>query len=384
LAISADGKYAYAVHNSGAFLLPTNRLIMGWQNVSMMSVIDARNLTLRAGVVLDDAEQGAANPSDVVLSDDGRSICVAHAGTHEVSVIDEAALRQRLESGATDSSRNFRFLLDIRRRIRLDGNGPRRLATSGDNVYALEYFTESIAAVDIRPGHEELVTEIPLTEDLELSQVELGEMHFCDATQCFQQWQSCVSCHPNARSDGLNWDLGNDGYGNDKNSRHFIYSHALPPAMATGIRADAETAVRAGFKYIQFVEVAPEIPARVDEYLKSLRPVPSPHLVDGVLSETAERGKMLFESRGCASCHPAPYYSDMRQHTMGTLGPRDVGPYDGTWDTPTLVEGWRSAPYLHDGRGATLRDVLVREQHGDVAGLTEQEIEYLVEFLLSL
>lgn len=69
---------------------------------------------------------------------------------------------------------------------------------------------------------------------------------------------------------------------------------------------------------------------------------------------------------------------------MGSLGPRDTGIYDGTWDTPTLLEGWRTAPYLHDGRCATMRDVFTQEQHGDVDGLSEEQIKDLVEFLLSL
>ena len=44
-----------------------------------------------------------------------------------------------------------------------------------------------------------------------------GNMYFHDATLGFQGWQSCASCHPNdARADGLNWDLLNDGLGNPK------------------------------------------------------------------------------------------------------------------------------------------------------------------------
>ena len=45
--------------------------------------------------------------------------------------------------------------------------------------------------------------------------------------------------------DGLNWDLLNDGIGNPKSTKTLLYSHATPPAMISGIRADAETAVRA-------------------------------------------------------------------------------------------------------------------------------------------
>ncbi|MHC4147198.1 MAG: cell surface protein, partial [Planctomycetota bacterium] len=77
-----------------------------------------------------------------------------------------------------------------------------------------------------------------------------GEMLFNDALLCFQSWQSCASCHPSdARVDALNWDLLNDGLGNPKNTKSLLLSHETPPAMITGIRENAEIAVRAGFRH---------------------------------------------------------------------------------------------------------------------------------------
>ena len=59
-----------------------------------------------------------------------------------------------------------------------------------------------------------------------------------------------------------------------------------------------------------------------------------------------------------------------------------------TFDTPTLVEIWRTAPYLHDGSAATLREVLTvknsNDQHGKTSQLTQQQIDDLAEYLLSL
>jgi cytochrome c peroxidase len=54
--------------------------------------------------------------------------------------------------------------------------------------------------------------ELPLADtrpQLELARQ--GEMALHDATLCYQHWLSCASCHPEARSDGTNWDLMNDG-----------------------------------------------------------------------------------------------------------------------------------------------------------------------------
>lgn len=86
---------------------------------------------------------------------------------------------------------------------------------------------------------------------LAFTKVGKGDMYFHDATICFQNWQSCATCHPNdARMDGLNWDLLNDGMGNPKNTKTLLLSHQTPPCMATGIRKNAEVAVRSGVKYM--------------------------------------------------------------------------------------------------------------------------------------
>ena len=45
--------------------------------------------------------------------------------------------------------------------------------------------------------------------------------------------------------------------------------------MISGIRAHAEIAVRAGYKLIQFSDLPEEFAECVDEYLMSLKPVPT-------------------------------------------------------------------------------------------------------------
>ena len=121
----------------------------------------------------------------------------------------------------------------------------------------------------------------------QLTQVRRGQMLFEDATICYQSWQSCASCHPDARGDSLNWDLMNDGIGNPKSSKSMLFSHITPPSMAQGVRETAEEAVRSGLKNILFTKLPKEESTAIDEYLKSLEPVPSPHLVDG---RTERRG----------------------------------------------------------------------------------------------
>jgi cytochrome c peroxidase len=216
-----------------------------------------------------------------------------------------------------------------------------------------------------------------------------GELYFHDARICLQGWQSCASCHPgNARMDGLNWDLLNDGLGNPKNTRSLLLAHKTPPAMSLGVRETAETAVRAGIRHILFTVQPLEVAEAIDKYLKSLKPVPSPHLVNGQLSPAARRGEKLFRSKetGCAQCHPPPLFTNLKSYDVGTRGPLDDEA--DTFDTPTLIELWRTAPYLHDGSAATLRDLLTlanqNDRHGKTSLLTADQIMDLCEYLLSL
>ena len=53
----------------------------------------------------------------------------------------------------------------------------------------------------------------------------------------------------------------------------------------------------------------------VDAYMKSLRPVPSPYLVNGELSDKAKEGRKVFEKLKCGECHSGPYYTDRVGHS---------------------------------------------------------------------
>ena len=127
----------------------------------------------------------------------------------------------------------------------------------------------------------------------------------------------------------------------------------------------------------------------VSAYLRSLKPEVSPYrLPDGSLSVAALRGEKVFQrkSLGCTQCHPAPLYTNLKLKDVGTATPLDRGKTE--YDVPTLIELWRTPPYLHDGRAATLREVLVDhnrdDDHGVTSGLKPVEIDDLVEYLLSL
>jgi len=128
--------------------------------------------------------------------------------------------------------------------------------------------------------------------------------------------------------------------------------------------------------------------------------------------EQAALGKSLFHSIGCADCHVPDMgsvrglYSDLLLHEMGQdlEGGGDyndrpleepafkpgTGPLPAEWRTPPLWGVARSAPYLHDGRAATLPEAI--RLHGSqgknsadrYANLPTDQQQQLIAFLKTL
>jgi CxxC motif-containing protein (DUF1111 family) len=126
----------------------------------------------------------------------------------------------------------------------------------------------------------------------------------------------------------------------------------------------------------------------------------------------AHQGKQLFSKIGCAECHTPNLgsiegiYSDLLLHRMG-MELEGVGSYNGPvpipdspsddgsplpdeWRTPPLWGVADSAPYLHDGRAATLEQAIT--MHGGQGQSSAQRFQTLsptergqvIEFLKSL
>jgi DNA-binding beta-propeller fold protein YncE len=377
ICISTDGRYVYVSHNLGRFQVPTSQLNQGWMNTNAISIIDVQTLNFVGSMLLDEPDRGAAGIWGIASSDD--QLFVTHSGTHDISIIDQKIMRERLENYPDKKTLSYdlRFMYDIRKRLPLVGNGPRNLSISNGKLLIPTYFSDTLNILDIAS---EAISVISYNPKRVESSENTGERVFNDASWCYQNWQSCNGCHPgDARTDAMNWDLMNDGIGNPKNCKSLLYSHVTPPSMISGIRANAELAVHAGFKFIQFSDIPGTLLECVNTYLKSLRPLPSPYLVNDVLSDKAVNGRKVFEKMRCDECHGGVYFTDMKQHRIG-----DKIEFEAGWDTPTLIEVWRSAPYLYDGRSATLKEVFSVYKHGITEKVSERDIDELVEYVNSL
>jgi cytochrome c peroxidase len=152
--------------------------------------------------------------------------------------------------------------------------------------------------------------------------------------------------------------------------------------------------------------------AALAAYVLSVRPAensPFDEFVEhrGSLEPKALRGLVLYMGKaGCYHCHAGRnlgYDNDFVNIGLKAATPADLGRYLldrrqdhwGAFRVPVLRNIARTAPYMHDGSLATLRDVIDfydrggdtgRYQDGDIKprGLTAQEKDDLEAFLMSL
>ncbi len=417
--VSPDGKWAYAVHTLGRFTLPTTQLDRGWVNTNAVSVIDLQKREHYATCLMDRLTEGAADPWGLVIAADGKTAWTTLSGVHQLGKLDLESLHLLMDGKdipkdkptpdgtprhlsaiwleiKKDASQRALLCNDLAAlygaglliRTRLGCKGPRGVSLSpdGKRLAIAAYYTGSVLLAEADTG--KVVASAPLGKQPEMDPVRRGELAFHDATQCFQHWLTCATCHPSGRADALNWDLLNDGIGNPKNTKSLAWSHKTPPSMARGVRTSFAVASLAGFRFILFREPEPDDVEAVKEYIKSLQPPKSPYLTpDGKLTTKAQEGKAIYESAetGCTTCHPGPLHTDLKAYNVGTRG--DLDRVD-TFDTPTLIELWRTAPFLHDGAAKNIREVLTTsnkgDKHGKTSHLTKEQIDQLAEYLLSL
>ena len=388
--ISPDGSHAYVVHTVGRTQLPTTQVERGWINTNALSAIDLNTRERVATVLLDALLEGAADPWGLAIAPDGSRLWITLAGVHQLVTIDLpglSALLQRRTAGLENDLAAL-YAAGIIQRRRLPGNGPRGLAVSPDGrtLAVAMYFSGQVVLLNADDGNVRAVIELP--DQPAADAARMGERVFHDASFSKQGWLSCATCHSDARVDAQNWDLLNDGLGNPKNARSLLWSYKTPPMMSLGVRATMEAASAAGFRHIAFQGISERELGDVFAYLRSLEPEPSPYRsADGPRARQIERGRALFEGDrvGCARCHPGPLFTDLNRYDVGTRGTLDRA---AAFDTPTLVELWRTGPYLHDGSAATLHEVLVERNRNDLHGattqLSEEEIADLLAYLLSL
>ena len=360
--------------------------------------------------------QGAADPHAILCSQDGERLWISHTGVHEISMIEIGRVHELLEGHVPEKLASLMdgtqpniwtriagepaaiaelenhltalYIAGAIHRTPSGGVGPRGMALSPDEatLYVANYYSGAVAVLNAQNGT--LLDTISLGPQPEPTAERRGEIVFHDATHAFQRWHSCASCHPNqGRVDALRWDFLRDGIGNGKDTPSLVFVDQTPPHNRLATRSDVRECARTGLTAGHMIVPTEAVVEDLLAYLTSLRPELNPNLTsDGERTEAAERGEALFRGKArCAGCHPAPLFTDKKMHNVGVLSQNEP---DGRYDTPSLLEGHRTSPYLHDGRAMTLKQIFTEHdpqgRHGSAQQLTDAELDDLVAFLRSI
>jgi len=385
-------------------LVPALQVARGWVMTSGLALVN-----LATGVVtqvpLDEVNAYYADPAAVQVTPDGQRALVSHGGANVISVVDLSRLRA-LTAGAAPRARE-RFARDLglnsefvtaRIPTSADPFGL-ALARDGRTGYVAERLDDQVAVLDLTSS--QVRSQIGLGGPSRITLRRRGEQLFRSGRGSFQGEFSCRSCHPRNHADNLQYDLEPDGLGrNVLNNRSLLGVAHTGPFKWNG--KNTSLYMQDGFRFATFLTRTEPFPSHdlvaLAAFLQSLRvDALFPTRPAGPLTGARQRGFAFFtrtqtkdgrpipaENR-CVTCHPAPLYTDRKLHDVGSGGPTDKG---GAFDAPHLLGVRYSAPYLHDGRAATLEEVWTRfnphDTHGVTNDLTKAEFNDLMEFLKGL
>jgi hypothetical protein len=334
-----------------------------------------------------------SGPSALAFSPDGALLWVAHRYTDTVALLDCGDAARGRRDGEARTLATFRT-----------GRGPRGLAVTRDGRTAFVDVAFDAAVARLRwDGAREAAARVrepqvarrrALGAETTLSETaRRGRALFHDAVDTHLTPSgvvTCATCHPGGEEDGLVWFL------HTRNVRRKVRRTppawgarpALAPYHWDGEFADAQTLVRSTI--LELMEgdgLLVDLDA-IAAYLEELPPPPRRPVPDGE-GPLVARGAALFAAPdvGCAGCHEGPLLGGTR--AFDVLAPAvDADARLAPVHVPPLAGVRARAPYLHDGRAATLRDVLTThnpaDRHGRTSALSEGEIAALVAYLESL
>jgi mono/diheme cytochrome c family protein len=310
---------------------------------------DGRSPPSRRRLQLDGSGHGAADPAALAVSPDGTKVLIALAGAHQLLLVDRTL-------GPRPSPADVLPLGDAQRLTAVDvGRTPVALVLDPGGTIAVtaDAMADTLSVVGIEGMS--LVATVRLGPSASEGTADRrGEALFRDGRRALDRWMSCASCHADGHTNGLNFDtLGDGTYGGPKNTPALLGVGATGPFSWTGRVSTLGEQVH---QSLSTTLHGPQPEAGpVDDltaYLATLAPPPPRRRPD---DPDVRRGERVFRARRCDSCHVPPLYT--------SPAARDVGLEDGAaghrrFNPPSLRGVARTAPYLHDGRAATLGAVL--------------------------
>lgn len=189
--------------------------------------------------------------------------------------------------------------------------------------------------------------------------------------------RACASCHPDGRDDAITWATP------DGPRRTIMLAGRLQgtaPFSWLGANKDVREHLTHTFERLNGQGLRNVELEALIAYVESMPTPPR----DSLDPEQVKRGDALFHSEKteCATCH-AEGGMDAKNHDLGLKAHADR---KGAFNTPSLSYLSGRGPYFHDGRYATLRDVLVESDGlmGHTKQLSTEDMDALETYLNSL
>jgi DNA-binding beta-propeller fold protein YncE len=192
--------------------------------------------------------------------------------------------------------------------------------------------------------------------------------------------RACASCHPDGRDDSLVWATP-DGPRRSIMLAGRVTSTA--PYAWNGTEADLREHLATTFDRLNGAGglKSVELDALM-AYVESLAPPPA---LSTSLDAKARRGEQLFASNdvGCARCHAGSLGTDNLRHDVKSKNDADR---TAIFNTPTLHFVGGTGPYFHDGRYATLHELLTanKDTMGHTTQLLPDDVDALEAYVRTL
>jgi DNA-binding beta-propeller fold protein YncE len=216
----------------------------------------------------------------------------------------------------------------------------------------------------------------PLAEDVTLGR---KLFHKGGDAKIAKDGRACASCHPDGRDDGLVWST-------PEGPRQTILLAGRvgrgAPFGWLGQHPSLKEHIKITMKNLKGTGVADTEYDAIVSYIGAMKAPPRAR--HGSLTGIEARGSELFHSSlGCASCHAEKTgFTDLDVHEIGSATVADT---KRQFLAPSLRFVGGSAPYFHDGRYATLEELLRKnEKMGDTKSLSADDRGALEAYLRTL
>jgi YVTN family beta-propeller protein len=386
--------------------VPSIQVEQGWMMTHGFGVFEPGKDGKVTELLIDEPDSFYSDPFGIAITPDGKRAFISSAGADNISVIDVDSVRKLIAGASPEVLKLYSNNLGISSRYILKrihtGANPKGIALSPDGkmLYVAEMLDDNISVINTESLQK--VSSIDLGGPRRITVARLGRRLFNNSSHTFQNQYCCYTCHPDMHEDGLVYNMSGKDMGRNitntmtlrdiGETAPFKWSGTNPTVYKQdGIRFSTFLTRTESFSY-------KDLDALTAYILTGIKNPPNLlYNPKGELTEAQLRGKEIFErtkdntgkeipeANRCITCHTPPYYTNRKMSYVQTIASTDDSIL---FDTPHLNDIYASAPYLHDGRAATLEEIWTKygknDKHGVVNDMTKIQLNELIDYLKSL